>query len=286
MPPDLSDLPPLRDVIAEFGLAARHRLGQHFLLDLNLTGRIARAAGPIDGRTVVEVGPGPGGLTRSLLEAGAMHVLAVEIDERSVAALGPLSEAAGGRLTVIQEDASSLDLAAEATSRDLPLPITIVSNLPYNVGTALLLKWLDGLDAIESLTLMFQREVADRLVAAPRSKSYGRLSVISQWLCAVERLFHLPASAFTPPPKIASTVLRLTPRRAPLADCAKTDLETITAAAFGQRRKMLRASLRRLGVDTGKLIERADVPPTARAEELTIEQFCALARAYRGQLAG
>lgn len=280
MPPDLSSLPPLRDVIAQYGLAARHSLGQHFLLDLNLTRRIARGAGPLDGRTVVEIGPGPGGLTRALLEADAQHVLAIEVDDRAVQALAPLAEAAEGRLTVLQADAMKLDLGAEAAARGLPLPVTVVSNLPYNVGTALLLRWLGHIETVAGMTLMFQREVADRLVAVPRSKAYGRLSIITQWLCRAERLFNVPAAAFTPPPKIASSVVRLTPHPAPVAPCVKRDLEAVTAAAFGQRRKMLRASLRSLGVPVDGLIAAAGVPETARAEELTVENFCAIARAY------
>lgn len=278
MPRDLTGLPPLREVIAAHGLAARHSLGQHFLLDLNLTRRIARGAGTLAGHTVVEVGPGPGGLTRALLEADPAHVLAIEIDDRAVGALMSLSEAAEGRLSVIQADALTLDLAAEARSRNLPLPLFVVSNLPYNVGTALLLRWLDGLDDIAGMTLMFQKEVGDRLVAAPRSKAYGRLSVIAQWLCEVERLFNVPAAAFTPPPKIASSVIRLTPRAAPLAPCRKADLEAVTAAAFGQRRKMLRASLKSLKVPVDGLIAAAGVAETSRAEELTVSEFCALAR--------
>jgi 16S rRNA (adenine1518-N6/adenine1519-N6)-dimethyltransferase len=271
-------LPPLREVIARHHLSARGRLGQHFLLDLNLTDRIARAAGPLQGRFVYEVGPGPGALTRSLLRAGAAHVLAVERDPRCVEALQDLVAAAAGRLTVIEGDALKLDPAALAAAHG-ELPLRVVANLPYNIGTALLTNWLAQAADFESLTLMFQREVAERLAANPGGKAYGRLAVLTQWLCEVERLFNLPAEAFVPPPKVASSVVRLTPRAAPLAAADMATLERVTAAAFGQRRKMVRSSLKALGVDVAALLAATGVAPTARAEDLPVEAFCALARA-------
>jgi len=280
--PDPAARPPLREVIAKHGLRAQRKLGQNFLLDANLTAKIARAAGDLRGGTTVEVGPGPGGLTRALLDAGAT-VLAVELDPRAVPALAELSEGADGRLTVVEGDALAMDLPAECAARGLPAPLRVVANLPYNVGTALLIDWLGQANRFESFTLMFQKEVADRLTARPDTKAYGRLTVLAQWLCSVERLFNLPAAAFTPPPKVVSTMIRLVPRPEPLAPAGQDALERVTAAAFGQRRKMLRQSLKSLGQDTEALIAAAGVDPTPRAEQLTIEQFCALARALEAQ---
>ncbi|MEJ2120250.1 MAG: 16S rRNA (adenine(1518)-N(6)/adenine(1519)-N(6))-dimethyltransferase RsmA [Alphaproteobacteria bacterium] len=271
-------LPPLREVIARHHLRARGALGQHFLTDLNLTDRIARAAGPLEDALVFEVGPGPGALTRSLLCAGAAHVIAVERDARCVEALQELVGAAEGRLTVIEGDALETDPAALSAAHG-GVPIRIVANLPYNIGTALLTKWLGQARAFASLTLMFQKEVAERLIANPGSKAYGRLSVVTQWLCDVERLFNLPAEAFVPPPKVASSVVQLTPRAEPLAPAEMADLERVTAAAFGQRRKMVRSSLKSLGSDVGAMLAVAGVEPTARAEDLPVDAFCALARA-------
>jgi 16S rRNA (adenine1518-N6/adenine1519-N6)-dimethyltransferase len=272
--PEPHDLPPLREVIARHGLDARKALGQHFLLDLNLTRRIARAAGGLGRGTTIEIGPGPGGLTRALLELGARHVIAIERDQRCVAALDELVAAYPGRLDIIAGDALETDAAVLGNP-----PRRIVANLPYNIATALLLRWLANIAAFESLTLMFQREVADRLVARPRSKDYGRLTVITSWLCDVEVLFNVAREAFVPPPKVVSTVVRLTRRASQRGEAERPMLETVTAAAFGQRRKMLRASLRTLGVDTAALLARAGLPPTARAEELGVEEFCSLARA-------
>jgi 16S rRNA (adenine1518-N6/adenine1519-N6)-dimethyltransferase len=271
------NLPPLREVIRRYELGARKALGQNFLLDLNLTGRIARAAGPLDRSNIVEIGPGPGGLTRALLLAGARHVTAIERDARCVAALQELAAAFPGRLAIVEGDALAIDPAALVEA-----PRKIVANLPYNIATPLLLRWLSDIAAYESLTLMFQKEVAQRLAAVPRTKEYGRLSVLTQWLCEVRLVFDIPPQAFVPPPKVTSTVVQLTPRPAPLAPCRKVDLERVTAAAFGQRRKMLRASLKSLSANPLALIEAAGVDPTARAEELSIEQFCALARALAG----
>ncbi|MGI9421536.1 MAG: 16S rRNA (adenine(1518)-N(6)/adenine(1519)-N(6))-dimethyltransferase RsmA [Geminicoccaceae bacterium] len=275
---ELPELRPLRDVIREHDLRAEKRLGQHFLLDTNLLARIAGLAGDLKGRTVLEIGPGPGGLTRALLEAGAGRIVAIERDPRCMEALQELVTAANGRLELIEADALTVDLAHIAGDDKL----AIVANLPYNVGTALLIKWLDRLVHIASMTLMFQREVADRLTAAPRSKEYGRLSVLVPWLCHTERLINLPAKAFVPPPKVASSVVGLVPREQPLAPADKPTLEKILAAAFGQRRKMLRTSLKSLAPDPRPWLEAAGIPETARAEELDIEAFCRLARGAGG----
>ena len=266
-------LPPLREVIARHGLAAKKSLGQHFLLDLNLTGRIARAAGDVSAGTVIEIGPGPGGMTRALLAAGAAHVIAVERDARCIPALAEISAAYPGRLTVIEADALDIDAAKLGES-----PRRIVANLPYNVATPLLVGWLRIAEAFESITVMLQKEVADRLAAAPRTSDYGRLSIIAQWRCKVRSQFNVAREAFVPPPNVASTVVRLDPYAAPLAPARMETLERVTAAAFGQRRKMLRASLKQLG-DAGALLAVAGIDGTRRAEELTVEEFCALARA-------
>lgn len=268
---------PLREVIRDYNLRADKRLGQHFLLDTNLLSRIVSLAGDLSGCTVLEVGPGPGGLTRALLATEAKHIVAIETDPRCIEALAELSERASGRLRVIEADALRVDL--ETLSDE---PLTVVANLPYNVGTALLLRWLDQLIHIESMTLMFQREVAERLIAAPGTRSYGRLSVIVQWLCRVERMMNLPGKAFVPPPKVASSIVHLTPRAEPLAPASKPALEQVVAAAFGQRRKMLRTSLKTLGRDPIPLLAAAGIVETARAEEIDIEGFCRLANAFSG----
>jgi len=267
-------LPPLREVIARHAIAARKSLGQNFILDLNLTRRIARAAGPLAGASVIEIGPGPGGLTRALLAEGARVVIAIERDPRCLAALAELAAGYPGRLHLVAGDALALDPAALSDS-----PRKIVANLPYNIATALLLRWLERIGDYQNLTLMFQREVALRLVAAPRTPAYGRLSVLVQWLCEPKILFDLPPRAFVPPPRVTSSVVRLTPRSSPLAPAAKPALERVTSAAFGQRRKMLRSSLKMLGVPVEPLLASAGIAPTARAEELSVAQFCALARA-------
>jgi 16S rRNA (adenine1518-N6/adenine1519-N6)-dimethyltransferase len=272
-------LPPLREVIARHRLDARRSLGQHFLLDLNLTARIARAAGDLATLNVVEVGPGPGGLTRALLAGGARRVVAVERDPRCLAALAPLAQAAGGRLTLVEADALEIDAV------DLvPAPRAVVANLPYNVATPLLIGWLRRAGAFAGLTLMFQAEVADRLVAAPGTKAYGRLSVVARWQCTVRRLFGIPASAFTPPPKVASAVVRLEPRESP-EPAPWPAMEAVTAAAFGQRRKMLRQSLRTLG-DPEPLLAAAGLDGTRRAETVDIAGFAALARAQSERSGG
>ena len=267
------DLPPLRDVIARYDLAAKKSLGQNFLLDLNLTRRIARAAGAEGGGTFFEVGPGPGGLTRALLMEGADKVIAVERDERCLPALAEISDAYPGKLDVISADAMTLNTALPAGTR-------IAANLPYNVGTALLIQWLT-LDAWPpfwaSATLMFQKEVAQRITAPANSEHYGRLSVLAQWRSTPKILFDVNRGAFVPPPSVTSSIVRLEPRAEPLAPCRLQDLEKITAAAFGQRRKMLRQSLKPLGGEA--LAVKAGIAPTARPEELSIAQFAALARA-------
>jgi len=269
-------LPPLRDVIAQHGLDADKSLGQHFLLDLNLCARIVRTAGDVTTGTTIEIGPGPGGLTRALLDAGA-SVVAVEKDSRCQTLLADLAAAHDGRLTVLQADAMRVDCGALGTA-----PRRIVANLPYNVATELMLQWLAQIDKFESLTLMFQKEVAERLAAEPGTKAYGRLSIMTQWLCDVSLAFDINPRAFTPPPKVDSTVVSLVPRAQPLAAANRATLERVTAAAFGQRRKMLRQSLKTLAASTGfadgtALCEAAQIEPTARAENLSVQEFCALA---------
>jgi len=270
-------LPPLREAIRRHGLTARKSLGQNFLLDLNLTGRIARAAGPLDGMTVIEVGPGPGGLTRALLAEGAAHVIAIERDERAIAALEEIAEHYPGRLTVIAGDALEFDVGPHIGDARL----RVVANLPYNIATALLVGWLTAEPWppwYDRLVLMFQREVAERIVAGPGSKVYGRLSVLVSWRAEAKILFDIAPSAFVPPPKVTSSVVQLVPREAPLP-CDRATLERVTAAAFGQRRKMLRASLKSLGLDPIPLLENAGIDPTARAEDIPVEGFVALAKA-------
>jgi 16S rRNA (adenine1518-N6/adenine1519-N6)-dimethyltransferase len=270
-------LPPLREVIRRHGLVARKSLGQNFLFDLNLTDRIARAAGPLAGVTVFEIGPGPGGLTRALLALGAARVIAVERDERAVAALQEIAAHYPDRLDIVTADALTFDPRAQLDRT----PVRIVANLPYNIATALLVSWLSAEPWppwYESAVLMFQREVAERIVAAPGSKTYGRLSVLVQWRCEARILFDVNPSAFVPAPKVTSSVVRFLPRAAP-APCDRRLLEQATQAAFGQRRKMLRQSLRSLDADAPTLIATAGLDPTARAEDISVDGFVALARA-------
>jgi len=267
-------LPPLREVIAAHGLAAKKSLGQNFLFDLNLTRKIARAAGAAEGGVFYEVGPGPGGLTRALLSEGADKVIAVERDQRCLPALSEIAAAYPGRLEVINADALKLD---ERTI--LPPDARIASNLPYNVGTGLLIKWLTGETwppFWSGLTLMFQREVAERIVAQPGGEHYGRLSVLTAWRTKAKILFDVNRNAFVPPPSVTSSIVRLDPLPEPVAPADLKKLEAVTAAAFGQRRKMLRQSLKRLGGEI--LLEKAGIDPTARPEQLTVAQFAALAR--------
>ncbi|MEE2980397.1 MAG: 16S rRNA (adenine(1518)-N(6)/adenine(1519)-N(6))-dimethyltransferase RsmA [Pseudomonadota bacterium] len=268
-------LPPLRDVMARHDLKPRKSLGQNFLLDPRITARIAGAAGDLTGTAAIEIGAGPGGLTRALLAQGARQVVAVERDPRCVVALAELAEAFPGRLRVVEADALAVDAAGLA-----PAPRAVIANLPYNIATPLVLGWLRDATAFTGFTLMFQREVADRICAVPGSRTYGRLSIAAQWPCAVKRLFDIPPGAFIPLPKVTSTLVSLTPRPEPLAPADHAALERVVAAAFGQRRKMLRASLKTLGGDTLAMLSAAAIEPTARAEEISIERFCALARAY------
>jgi 16S rRNA (adenine1518-N6/adenine1519-N6)-dimethyltransferase len=277
----LDDLPPLREVIHRHGLRAKKSLGQNFLLDLNLTARIARAAGPLDGVDVVEIGPGPGGLTRALLAIGARRVIAVERDERALAALAEIATRYPDRLEIVAGDALDFDPRPRLGGA----PARVVANLPYNIATALLVSWLT-LEPwppwYDRLVLMFQREVAERIVAGPGSRSYGRLSVLAGWRAEARRLFDVAGSAFVPPPKVTSSLVSLLPRAEPLP-CERHALERVTQAAFGQRRKMLRQSLKSLGSDPLPLLEAAEIEPTARAEDIPVAGFVALARAFVAQ---
>jgi 16S rRNA (adenine1518-N6/adenine1519-N6)-dimethyltransferase len=271
----LDGLPPLREVIERHGLSARKSLGQNFLCDLNLTRRIARAAGPLDIFAIVEVGSGPGGLTRALLAEGATNLMAVEMDERAVPALEEIASRYPGCLTIIRKDALQLDW-----QRILQQPSKIVANLPYNIGTALLVQWLSmepWPPPYISLTLMFQKEVAQRIVAKPGEDAYGRLAVLCQWRCTAVKLFDVNRAAFTPPPKVTSSIVQLIPRPQPLVDCRLTLLEKVTGAAFGQRRKMLRSSLKRLFANPELVLEPLGYEGTERAEELPVEAFGQLA---------
>jgi 16S rRNA (adenine1518-N6/adenine1519-N6)-dimethyltransferase len=273
----LDDLPPLREVIRRHGLSAKKSLGQNFLLDLNLTARIARAGGALDGVTAVEIGPGPGGLTRALIASGARRVIAVERDSRAVAALGEIAAHYPGRLTVIPGDALAVDIVPGLDGG----PARIVANLPYNISTPLLVRWL-GTEPwppwFDMMVLMFQREVAERIVAKPGDKQFGRLAVLAGWRTEARIMFDVAPSAFVPPPKVTSSVVRLIPRASPLP-CTRTTLERVTAAAFGQRRKMLRQSLRSLGTDPAPLLAAAAIDPAARAEDIPVAGFVALANA-------
>ncbi len=282
----IDDLPPLRDVIRRHALSARKSLGQNFLLDLNLTARIARAAEPLGGATVIEVGPGPGGLTRALLAPppqglGATRVIAIERDQRAVAALEEIAARYPDRLEIVAGDALAFDARQHIGDRRA----IVVANLPYNIATALLINWLTvepWPPWYDRLVLMFQREVAMRIVAKVGDKSYGRLAVLAGWRCEAKILFDVAPSAFVPPPKVTSSVVRLVPRAVPLA-CDAVVLQRVTEAAFGQRRKMLRQSLKSLGVDTAALLSDARIEPTARAEEIAVEGFVRLANIFSGQ---
>jgi len=276
----LDALPPLAQVIAAHGLSARKALGQNFILDLNLTSKIARQAGDLTGADVLEIGPGPGGLTRGLLREGARHVLAIEKDPRCLPALQEIAAAAPGRLTILNADALDLDPRAHLTP-----PVRVVANLPYNVGTELLIRWLTPPDWPPfwvTLTLMFQREVAERIVAQPGGKAYGRLALLAQWRATPQIVLHLPPGAFTPPPKVSSAVVHLTALPEPRYPADPRILERLVARAFNQRRKMLRAALKGAAPDLEDRLLAAGIQPTERAETVSLEQFCALARRMPG----
>jgi 16S rRNA (adenine1518-N6/adenine1519-N6)-dimethyltransferase len=270
-------LPPLREVVATHGLAAKKTLGQNFLFDLNLTARIAHAAGPLAGVTVVEIGPGPGGLTRALLAVGAARVIAVERDARCLPALADIAAHYPGRLHVIEGDALSTDIGALVGDHR---PARICANLPYNIATVLLTGWLETkiwAPVFDRFVLMFQKEVAERIVATPKERAdYGRLAVLANWRCTTRILFDVPPAAFTPPPKVTSSIVELVPRAIPLP-CDVDVLSAVTQAAFGQRRKMLRQSLKSLGVDPLDLLMKTGLDPTKRAEEIDVAGFVALA---------
>ena len=285
----LEALPPLREVVEAHGIAPKRNLGQNFLFDLNLTRKIARAAGPLAGVCVVEIGPGPGGLTRALLAEGAAKVVVVERDERCQAALADIAATCPGQMEIIAGDAMAIDIRALIATHGAGLPVRIVANLPYNIGTALLTAWIEAEPwppPFERLVLMFQREVAVRIVATPGQRAeYGRLGVLCGWRTQARILFDVPASAFTPPPKVMSSVVEFIPRPLPLP-CDGAILAQVTQAAFGQRRKMLRQSLRALGgrfdgVQAMALLARAGIVPTRRAEEVDVAGFVALARAVQ-----
>ncbi len=272
----MNDLPPLREVIANHGLTARKSLGQNFLLDLNLTSRIARRAGDLSKCDILEIGPGPGGLTRALLMEGARKVVAIERDSRCLPALEEISDAYPQRLKLLEGDALEVNPLPFLTP-----PIRVVANLPYNVGTELLIRWLTPNSwppYWQSLTLMFQKEVAQRIVAAPGSKAYGRLSVLAQWRCDAKLAFEISPKAFTPPPKVTSAVVHLERLETPRFPADAADLSRTVSLAFGQRRKMLRSSLKSLGKDVETKIAQADIDPTTRAEQVSIEEFCRLSQ--------
>jgi len=279
MPGPIDDLPPLRDVVAAHGLAARKSLGQNFLFDLNLTSKIARAVAAQEAAVVVEIGPGPGGLTRALLAEGAPHVVAIERDARCLAALAEIATHYPGRLDIVEADALTIELESLVGTQR---PARICANLPYNIATALLTRWLESEPWppwYDRLVLMFQREVALRIVASPAERAaYGRLAVLSNWRCATRILFDIPPAAFTPMPKVTSSVVELVPRAAPLP-CDIRLLSEVTRAAFGQRRKMLRQALKSLDADPTALLAQAGIAPTQRAEEIDVAGFVALARA-------
>ena len=268
-------MPPLREVIATHDLSAQKKFGQNFLFDLNLTGRIARAAAPLDDATVIEIGPGPGGLTRALLFNGAKNLTVIERDPRCQPVLEQISNHYPDALHVIDGDALDVDVTTLG-----PAPRKIVANLPYNVGTQLLINWLMQIDQFTSLTLMFQKEVAERVVARPKSKAYGRLSVLCQYLCDCDILFDVHRSAFTPPPKVTSAVVQLRPKEDRGTKIDLTSLAKITQAAFGQRRKMLRASLKTLNINVGELLAKAEITETSRAEELSVADFVRLTQIH------
>lgn len=270
-------LPSIQNIVKEYDLAAKKSFGQNFLFDLNLTSKIVRAAGSLKDCTVIEVGPGPGALTRSILQSDVKQVFAIEMDKRCIEALEDyLVPASDGRLKIIEDDALKNKLYNEISGK-----IKIIANLPYNISTELLFKWLDDANKFESMTLMFQKEVAMRICAKPRTKSYGRVSIKTQWLCDVEKLFDISPKAFFPPPKVTSSIVKIIPRTKPLYEADEKDLDIICKAAFGQRRKTLRASLKQITKDPLALLKEAGIDDNRRPEELSISEFCSLARTYR-----
>jgi 16S rRNA (adenine1518-N6/adenine1519-N6)-dimethyltransferase len=274
----IEDLPPLREVIRHYNLTAKKSLGQNFLLDFNLIRRIARAAGPLDGVDVIEIGPGPGGLTRALLAQGARRVIAIERDSRAIGALEDIAKRIPGRLDIVAGNALEVDPRSFLNGA----PARVVANLPYNIASTLLVSWLTvepWPPWYDRLVLMFQREVADRIVAAPGRKAYGRLSVLAGWRSEARILFDVSRTAFVPPPNVTSSLVSLIPLQEPLS-CDRHALERVTQSAFGQRRKMLRQSLKSLGTDPLILLDAAEIEPTARAEEIPVPGFVALARAF------
>ena len=278
----MTTLPPLRDVIAQHDLRAKKSLGQNFLLDRNLTDRIAKAAGPLEDVDVLEVGPGPGGLTRSLLRQGARRVIAIERDERCLPALKDVSDAFPDRLEIVSGDALEID-ESELMAKLGQCPVRVIANLPYNIGSKLLIKWLlveKWPPWFSSLSLLFQKEVAERIVASPGVKAYGRLSVMTNWRCRARIAFDIPARAFTPPPKVTSSLVVITPTDIPEPSVDPRELETVVGLAFGQRRKMIKSSLRALGVPVDTLLAEADIDPSLRAENIDVAGFVRLTHAY------
>ena len=275
----LVSLPPLREVVKRYKLDPKKKLGQNFLFDLNITERIAKCAGNLSDHTVIEIGPGPGGLTRALLMQGAEQLVVIEQDKDCIPALEAIQAIAQDRMRIIQGDALQVDITDLAQGR----PVKIVANLPYNIGTELLFGWLDQLESITSMTLMFQKEVAERIVAEPGSKAYGRLSVMAQWLCECATHFTLPPEAFTPPPKVHSSVITLQRREQPLAVADASSLKALCRTAFGQRRKMLRGSLKSLVDDPVRILQMAGIAGESRPETLSIEELCQLSEVIRQQ---
>lgn len=277
MKPDYKNIPSPRDIVDSYGLRAKKSLGQNFLLDLNITTKIVNNAGNLSGKNVVEIGPGPGGLTQALLNTDATHIYAIEKDDRFIEALAPLKKAYPDRFTIIHQDALKADIKEICAE-----PRSIVANLPYNIATPLLINWLRNIEHIDSMTLMFQKEVAERITAKPRTKAYGRISIISQWLCEVSKRFDIPPQAFTPSPKVTSTVVHFKSIDDRKDNVDFSIMEKITAAAFGQRRKTLRKSLNSLLKEhTEELLKTTDINPSQRAEELTVDKFVNLAENYQ-----
>ena len=287
MPGTSDPLPPLREVIAEHGLSAKKSLGQNFLLDFNLTRKIARAAGPLDGAVVYEVGPGPGGLTRALLAEGAARIIVIERDRRCLPALEAIARTYPGQVEVVPDDAIAVDEDSLLAAHNAATPVRVAANLPYNLSTVLLVKWLTVVrwpPFWSSLTLMFQREVAERLIAPAGTSQYGRLSVLTQWRARPRILFDVDRHAFTPAPNVTSSLVRIEPLALPQGEARVSDLERVTQAVFGQRRKMLRQSLKQLSSDVNALLAPTGIDPRARPQDIDVPQFAALARAYRARL--